>query len=313
MIFIWCLSMKINVFKNGMFLTLPLLICLVVLQGCSSVDKSSQTTVWWNDGNVQDKAPVVFQDQKGGFSIDVEQYGDNVLSEPLYNYENNAYPVSDSEYYYSTVNSDGLYVNPYDVSYGEFASDGSVQIFDVDNNTDNFGAYDYQGYSDGMQTNMGGMAGITPMPSDYRSVYTDTEIRIADDAGKSGYTSCNNNDNKNIKDVSLFFAHDSADIDNNALGLLTGFVGDSDNMNKPIIVEGYASTVAATNDPKLREIVNLRKSLDRAYNVSSELIRNGIPAQNIKACGYGDNAPVPDINGMSNDAVSRRVDILTGY
>lgn len=72
-----------------------------------------------------------------------------------------------------------------------------------------------------------------------------------------------------------------------------------------IEVEGHASTRAEVADPIERRIMNLKISMDRAFKVSSALIRSGVPATAIKTTAYGDTRPAAD------EAGSRRVNILT--
>lgn len=74
-----------------------------------------------------------------------------------------------------------------------------------------------------------------------------------------------------------------------------------------LTVDGYASTRAGAKDPVDRHIVNLKESMDRAFNVSRELIRAGVPAGAIKTCGYGDSSPAPE-----GEDASRRVEIRSG-
>ncbi|MCB1532454.1 MAG: OmpA family protein [Alphaproteobacteria bacterium] len=68
-------------------------------------------------------------------------------------------------------------------------------------------------------------------------------------------------------------------------------------------VVGYASSEASINDPITRKMVNLRKSLDRAYAVSKGLIGKGVPAESIETVGYGEN-----VTGAGS-AEARRVEI----
>lgn len=72
-----------------------------------------------------------------------------------------------------------------------------------------------------------------------------------------------------------------------------------------IEVEGHASTRAEANDPVEKRIVNLKMSMDRAFKVSSSLIRKGVPPEAIKTTVYGDARPA------GSEETSRRVDVLT--
>jgi outer membrane protein OmpA-like peptidoglycan-associated protein len=79
-----------------------------------------------------------------------------------------------------------------------------------------------------------------------------------------------------------------------------------------VAVEAHASSRAEASDPVERRIVNLKMSMDRAYKVSSALIRAGVPATSIRTTAYGDTRPAAPLPGVSAEDASRRVEILTG-
>lgn len=110
----------------------------------------------------------------------------------------------------------------------------------------------------------------------------------------------------------IYFSHDSAVVGDKGHRLLTE-LSEGIGIDEVVMVEGYASSMASSKDPIQRDVVNLQKALDRAFAVSRELIRKGIPASNIMACGYGDTTPPEDTEGQSDEAASRRVEITSGY
>ncbi len=112
---------------------------------------------------------------------------------------------------------------------------------------------------------------------------------------------------------SIFFAHDSAKVEDRSKRILTAVAEDVRGSGKSVFVEGHASRVAVPADEKEKEIVNLRKSLDRAFAVSSTLIREGVPAERISTCAFGDTQPPELTGGKDKEAASRRVEIHTGY
>ena len=79
-----------------------------------------------------------------------------------------------------------------------------------------------------------------------------------------------------------------------------------------IAVEAHASNRAEASDPVERRIVNLKTSMDRAYKVSSALMRAGVPATAIRTTAYGDTRPAAALPGVSAEDASRRVEIFTG-
>lgn len=68
-------------------------------------------------------------------------------------------------------------------------------------------------------------------------------------------------------------------------------------------VEGHASSGAGTGDPVQRRIVNLKASMDRAFSVSSQLIRDGVAPESIRTTAWGDTRPA------GSDEQNRRVEI----
>jgi outer membrane protein OmpA-like peptidoglycan-associated protein len=77
-------------------------------------------------------------------------------------------------------------------------------------------------------------------------------------------------------------------------------------------VDGHASPSArGISDPVKREIVNLKLSMDRAFNVSRALINKGVPASAIETRAFGDTQPAPAGEHGSAEASSRRVEVTT--
>lgn len=74
-----------------------------------------------------------------------------------------------------------------------------------------------------------------------------------------------------------------------------------------VSVEGHASAPAQVSDPIKAKILNLKESMNRAQAVSQNLIESGVPAEKIKAVGWGDTKQSP-----GNEADQRRVDVITG-
>lgn len=72
-----------------------------------------------------------------------------------------------------------------------------------------------------------------------------------------------------------------------------------------VSVEGHASSRADGRDQVTAKIVNLKESMNRAFNVSSEMMRNGVPAEKIKTTVWGDTK-----NTSGSEAENRRVDII---
>lgn len=78
-----------------------------------------------------------------------------------------------------------------------------------------------------------------------------------------------------------------------------------------VSVEGHASRRAGTGDPVKDQIVNLKESMNRAFEVSKTMMLNGVPGEKIKTTAWGDTKPPIMVQG-SEEAESRRVEVYTG-
>ncbi|MFN3827649.1 MAG: OmpA family protein [Micavibrio sp.] len=76
-------------------------------------------------------------------------------------------------------------------------------------------------------------------------------------------------------------------------------------------VEGHASVRAEAKDEVQRRIINLKVSMDRAMNVSRQLIKSGVPADAIQVTAHGDRIPPQPVAGADVEAAARRVEVIT--
>ena len=114
----------------------------------------------------------------------------------------------------------------------------------------------------------------------------------------------------NLKTV--YFSHGSSHV--NAQGQkVVRAVADlhKDGRYGSLSVVGHSSKRAETTDPVQRSIVNMKMSMKRAMRVSEGLIRQGVPAESIKTSALGDSRAAMNLNGMSQEAANRRVEIST--
>ena len=111
----------------------------------------------------------------------------------------------------------------------------------------------------------------------------------------------------------IYFPHGSARLDADGRAAVESVARRQAEGNAAglVEVEGHASSRAEIDDPVERRIVNLKMSMDRAFQVSSTLIRSGVPASSIKTTVYGDTKPALQLPGVDGEAASRRVEILT--
>jgi OOP family OmpA-OmpF porin len=142
---------------------------------------------------------------------------------------------------------------------------------------------------------------IAPVTNDFQDPYQSVSVALSSNSVQE-------------KTTSIYFPHGSAKLDASKKKVIEEVAKTQleTNPTSLIEVEGHASTRAQVSDPVERRILNLKMSMDRAFQVSSQLIRDGVPATAIKTTIYGDTHPVAAQNGLSEEASNRRVDILTG-
>ncbi len=104
----------------------------------------------------------------------------------------------------------------------------------------------------------------------------------------------------------IYFRHGSSALDEAGMQVInyTALTGGA------IIVSGHASERTETADPIENDIINLKLSMDRAFRVSSALIRDGVPAENIETRAYGDAKPGMPVPGTEREQADRRVEII---
>ena len=110
----------------------------------------------------------------------------------------------------------------------------------------------------------------------------------------------------------IYFSHGGLNL--NAAGKeVTSFVTDKCKAGGcgVVKVEGHASTRAEAKDEIQRRLINLKVSMDRAMNVSRQLIRSGVSADAIQVTAHGDRVPPVVVPGGDTEAAARRVEIIT--
>jgi len=155
-------------------------------------------------------------------------------------------------------------------------------------------------FDDGMDARTGSYDGSAPPPL----------MPMA--AGREGFTSpFGRGPMSGTPKAVVYFSHDSKSVTPASKEKLEQVAKDyGDQMLR---VEGHASARAEAKDPVEKHMINLKVSMDRALSVSRELMHKGVPAGHIETSAYGDVRPAPAQDGMTAEAASRRVEILTGH
>ncbi len=113
------------------------------------------------------------------------------------------------------------------------------------------------------------------------------------------------------KAAKIYFGHGIKSINEKGTFVLSKLSGAIADENHPIKVTGYASERADIEDPVARKIANLKTSMDRAFEVTSHLIRSGVPAETIETSAWGEVNPAAAIDDMDAENASRRVEVTS--
>ena len=111
--------------------------------------------------------------------------------------------------------------------------------------------------------------------------------------------------------VRVYFAHNRTRLGPDAQAAIAKIASAHNDNHLPIQVEGHASIQAKIADPVHRAIVNLKVAMDRALSVTNALIQAGVPAAAIQTIAFGDTRPSLAVDGKSEEAASRRVEVYT--
>jgi len=108
----------------------------------------------------------------------------------------------------------------------------------------------------------------------------------------------------------IYFSHGSSYINGEGKKVVRAVADQyKDGHHGVLNVVGHASKRAETSDPVQRGIVNMKMSMKRAMRVSESLIHSGVPASAIKTSAAGDAQAASYLNGKSQEAANRRVEI----
>lgn len=113
------------------------------------------------------------------------------------------------------------------------------------------------------------------------------------------------------KAAKIYFGHGGKKISTGGQKVLTRLATALEDTEHPIRVTGYASERAKIKDPIKRKIANLKTSMDRAFIVTRDLIKKGVPAENIETTAWGEVNPAPATGKLDVESASRRVEITS--
>ena len=162
-----------------------------------------------------------------------------------------------------------------------YGGDSNILVFPLDDNAPSYGAYG----------EIPSMIPPTPMPVPSP---LDHSQAVIDDMAK------------------IYFAHGQSSLSADGVKVVSSIADQCRGGGCGIVrIDGHASTRAEAKDEVQRRLINLKISMDRAMNVSRQLIRNGISADAIQVTAHGDRVPPMVGPGEDAEAAARRVQIGT--
>lgn len=118
---------------------------------------------------------------------------------------------------------------------------------------------------------------------------------------------------KSLQVGTIYFGDGSAQLSTQDRSILQAVTDVFGQMGGRVRVIGHSSMGARTFNSLRREAVNFEMSLKRANAVANELIRQGIPRENVEVVAEGDRAPVYAETSQTGAAHNRRTEIFIDY
>ncbi len=118
---------------------------------------------------------------------------------------------------------------------------------------------------------------------------------------------------KSLQVGTIYFGDGSAQLSTQDRSILQAVTDVYGQMGGRVRVIGHSSMGARTFNSEQRELVNFKMSLKRANAVANELIRYGIPPENVEVVAKGDRAPVYAETSQTGAAYNRRTEIFIDY
>jgi flagellar motor protein MotB len=118
---------------------------------------------------------------------------------------------------------------------------------------------------------------------------------------------------KSLQIGTIYFGDGSAKLSKQDRSILQAVTGAFQQMGGRVRVIGHSSMGAWTLNSLRREAVNFKMSMKRANAVAKELIRQGIPPENMEVVAEGDRYPVYAETSQAGAAHNRRTEIFIDY
>ncbi len=113
-----------------------------------------------------------------------------------------------------------------------------------------------------------------------------------------------------VPEGQLFFGHGSSRLSAEDKTYIKELADSLQSSYLPLRIVGHASTRVELKDPFKARLVNLQMSEKRAAAVYKEFKKHGIAAERLHMTAHGDSVPNLTIDGLTEEAADRRVEIL---
>jgi len=118
---------------------------------------------------------------------------------------------------------------------------------------------------------------------------------------------------KSVQVGTIYFGDGSARLSGEDVSIIAAVTQAFGQTGGKIRVVGHSSMGANTLSPTRREEINFKMSLRRANAVANELIRHGVPRENVEVIAEGDRAPAYEESSQTGAAYNRRAEIFIDY
>ena len=118
---------------------------------------------------------------------------------------------------------------------------------------------------------------------------------------------------KSLQVGTIYFGDGSAQLSSQDRSILRSVTDVFQQTGGRVRVIGHSSMGARTFNSSRREAVNFKMSLKRANAVANELIRQGVPSENVEVVAEGDRAPAYAETSQTGAAHNRRTEIFIDY
>ena len=118
---------------------------------------------------------------------------------------------------------------------------------------------------------------------------------------------------KSVQVATIYFSDGSDRLSDEDVSIVAAITQAYGQTGGKIRVVGHSSIGTRTLSHHRREKINFQMSLRRARAVADELIRYGVPQENVEVIAEGDRTPAYEESSQTGAAYNRRAEIFIDY